>query len=98
MLITDSDSQISLLTTPCPEFDFDNPIVEPRQLATDLIAIMYKHNGLGLAANQCGILTRVFVMRGPEEKGNFAIFNPRFFDINYENLFHLSSLGQFLHG
>ena len=38
----------------CPEFDFDNPIVDPVQLKTELIDAMFEHSGLGVSANQIG--------------------------------------------
>ena len=61
----------------CPEFDFDNPIMDPEQLERLLIDNMLAGNGIGLAANQMGILTRVFAMghvRLP--KLAQAFFNP----------------------
>lgn len=63
------------LTTPVPEFDFQNAPIEPAELATNLVATMYSRNGYGLAANQCGLPYRCFAMIGPQE--DFVIFNPR---------------------
>jgi peptide deformylase len=35
-----------------PEFDFKNPIVDPIELEEQMIILMDRENGLGLAANQ----------------------------------------------
>ena len=60
-----------------PEFDFDNPTIDPVQLEKDLIETMFKEDGIGLAANQVGIRARVFVMghRDYPEAAQ-AFFNP----------------------
>jgi len=61
-----------------PDFDFENPIMDPKELERELLATMFANNGLGLAANQVGIRTRVFAMG---DKENFleakAFFNPK---------------------
>lgn len=64
-----------ILTTPCQEFDFQNPPFDPIQFAKDLTKFMYDSNGIGLAANQVGVPYRVFAMRGQPE--NFVCYNPR---------------------
>lgn len=60
-----------------PEFDFENPIMDPKELEREMIATMFANDGMGLAANQVGIRTRMFVMG---DKRNFlmakAYFNP----------------------
>lgn len=82
-IVTDLDKhpedagQWQILKTPCLPFDFQNPMHDPRELASNLIETMYFYNGLGLAANQCLFLTQLFTMRGTEEKGDFACFNPK---------------------
>jgi peptide deformylase len=63
------------LTTPVPDFDFNEPPIDPAELATNLVATMYSRNGYGLAANQCGLPYRCFAMIGPQE--DFVFFNPR---------------------
>lgn len=73
-----------ILREEIPPFDFANPPTDPMQLAEDLIEFMYDNNGLGLAANQVGLPYRVFVMRGNEEVGDFACFNPRLVDAGEE--------------
>ncbi len=61
-----------------PVFDFDNPPVDPKYLAISLIETMVKLGGVGLAAPQCGLQHRVFVM-GAQGVG-FACFNPEILD------------------
>lgn len=60
-----------------PEFDFNNPIMDPKQLEKDMLEFMYANKGIGLAANQVGISARVFVMgySGDPDAG-MAFFNP----------------------
>lgn len=60
-----------------PEFDFENPTHDPKQLEKDLIETMLSHDGIGLSANQVGIKARVFVMGWRENPENAtAFFNP----------------------
>lgn len=60
-----------------PEFDFNNPSHDPAQLEKDMIELMFKEDGIGLAANQIGISARMFVMghRDYPESAQ-AFFNP----------------------
>ena len=66
-----------ILREQIPEFDFDNPSIDPVQLEKDLIETMFREDGIGLAANQVGIKARVFVMghRDYPEAAQ-AFFNP----------------------
>ena len=66
-----------LLREKMPEFDFNNPIQDPVELEQDMLEFMYARDGIGLAANQVGVRTRVFVMghRSNQEEG-MAFFNP----------------------
>lgn len=57
-----------------PEFDFDEPVMDPVELEKQLIETMLKNNGIGLSANQVGIRTRMFVMGQGESA--VGIFNP----------------------
>ena len=60
-----------------PEFDFDNPLTDPVQLEKDMIEIMLERGGIGLAANQVGVKTRMFVMGHPKYRDHAqAFFNP----------------------
>lgn len=58
----------------CPTFDFKHPIVAPAELADNLIETMRHHKAMGLAANQCGMPLRVFVIDGNPPK---ICFNPK---------------------
>jgi peptide deformylase len=57
-----------------PNFDFNNPPVNPNRFASSLVETCKKHNGLGLSANQCGYEYRVFVMGSNDSY--VAFFNP----------------------
>lgn len=63
-----------------PEFDFDNPIVDPYVLEEEMVKLMYNANGIGLAASQVGINARVFTIMTRNLDGvtePFAVFNPK---------------------
>src|SRR6266404_1903461 len=48
-----------------------------RRLVQDMIETMYAENGVGLAANQVGVLKQVFVANPDQEKGPLLVFfNP----------------------
>lgn len=47
---------------------------ELKVLLDSMYEVMKEHNGIGLAANQVGLLHRMFVMEGP--KGRINIVNP----------------------
>lgn len=67
----------TILREKIPDFDFTNPICDPVQLEKDMIETMLAHDGIGLAANQVGIIARMFVMghRDYPESAQ-AFFNP----------------------
>ena len=51
---------------------------EDRKLVKNMIDTMYAENGVGLAANQVGVLKRIFVASHDQVKGNEQVyFNPR---------------------
>lgn len=52
------------LTMEPEKFDFDNPQMDPIELARALAETMIHNNGLGLAANQIGFPYKVFAMNG----------------------------------
>lgn len=57
-----------------PEFDFNNPVMDATELTTALLDTMKEQNGIGLAANQIGVPTRVFaIATEPPE----VLFNPK---------------------
>lgn len=58
-----------------PEFDFDNPPVNPNEFASTLVETCIANKGYGLSANQCGFKYRVFVMGAGQEY--VAFFNPK---------------------
>jgi len=76
-LITHPDP---ILDKTLPEFDFKNPLINPKELEEQMIILMNQENGIGLAANQVGVEARVFVMKTSLLEGvytPFAVFNPK---------------------
>jgi peptide deformylase len=66
-----------VLRTPIPNFDFENPSIDPIQLEKDMIELMLRYDGIGLAANQVGITARMFVMgHQSDPESAQAFFNP----------------------
>lgn len=67
----------NILNSRIPEFDFSNPVTDPKELEKNLLEFMYTSKGVGLAANQVGLEYRVFVM-GHWESPDLgqAFFNP----------------------
>lgn len=62
-----------ILNRPVPKFNFDNPPIDPVELAHDLLKHMRYYNGIGLSANQLGLPYRVFAMEGDP---GFVCYNP----------------------
>jgi peptide deformylase len=63
-----------------PDFDFDNPVMNPHELEEQMVTLMAEANGRGLSANQVGITARVFTMITQNLEGvttPFAVFNPK---------------------
>lgn len=76
-----------ILNKSLPDFDFSNPIMNPYELEEQMVILMDKSNGIGLAANQVGIEARVFVMKTENIDGlytPFALFNPSIIEISSE--------------
>ena len=75
-----------ILKLSMPDFDFTSNI-NPASLEEDMIEVMKASRGIGLAANQVGIIGRVFVMQPQlmENKQPFALFNPKLLEINGED-------------
>lgn len=71
-LLHHSDKRLKI---PAENFDFQNPPVDPHQLAQDLVKFLYENASICISAPQLGIPYRVFAMRGAPE--NFVCFNPR---------------------
>lgn len=69
-----------ILKETLPEFDFKNPVMDPRDIEEQMIQLMIEENGRGLAASQVGIKARVFVIKTEKLSGvttPFAVFNPK---------------------
>lgn len=64
-----------ILSSVLEPFDFQNPPIDPEQLALDLVKMMQDSKGIGLSANQVGLNYRVFAMDSFPE--TFVCFNPR---------------------
>ena len=64
-----------ILKTICDPFDFENPFMDPHKLEEELQKIRIAGNGVGLAAPQVGINTRVLVM-GTTSEFTMSYFNP----------------------
>jgi peptide deformylase len=79
-LVKDTDP---ILSQEMPRFDFDNPVVDPIQLAYDLVESMRHHGGIGLSANQLGLPYRVFAM---EAVPALVCFNPKLIDESSEEI------------
>ena len=77
MILNIVDSGNPVLYQTMEDFDFKNPPTDPIQLANDLIETMIANKGIGLAANQCGLPYRVFVLHSEKP---LAVFNPRIVD------------------
>jgi len=69
------DEASRVLRTPPPEFDFENPPEDPKEIEKNLASAMEQFGGIGLSANQVGLNYRVFVMRTADQ-GIVAFFNP----------------------
>jgi peptide deformylase len=61
--------------------EFDDDL---RRLVERMAALMVDANGVGLAANQAGVVRRVFVFRRSEEDEPLAAVNPRVVDPSEE--------------
>jgi peptide deformylase len=48
---------------------------DPSELVKEMAKVMFLHGGIGLAAPQCGVLKRIFIMGNPEEL--IACINPK---------------------
>ena len=65
-----------------PEFDFNNPPVNPSLFASTLVESCKYYRGYGLSANQCGFRYRVFVMGTNDDF--VAFFNPEIINLSKE--------------
>lgn len=76
-----------ILKKTMPEFDFDKPVMHPKQLEKEMVELMVQERGIGLAANQVGIEARVIAIFPRDmslEMGPFAMFNPEIMEASEE--------------
>ena len=64
-------------------FENENDFKLASQTEQDMINLMKLSNGIGLAAQQVGLLKRVFVMRTRDGR-EFGVFNPVILEVNNE--------------
>jgi peptide deformylase len=57
------------------QFQTDQDIADAQQTEIEMLALMKASNGIGLAAQQAGLLKRVFVMQTQDGR-EFGVFNP----------------------
>jgi|TARA_B110000902_G_scaffold229993_1_gene271140 peptide deformylase len=70
------------------KLDDVSPDCDREQLAIDLADTMRENNGIGLSANQVGVLERVFVMYSDvKEKKIITCFNPQIVEESTEHAF-----------
>lgn len=73
----------SILHTELEPFNFKDPPIDPVELTNNLIETMTHNKGMGLAANQCGLPYRVFVLWSANV---LACFNPKVIDQTAEEV------------
>jgi peptide deformylase len=77
-----------ILKKTMPEFDFEGEL-NPKVIEKQMIELMVKERGIGLAANQVGLEARVlaiFPRDSTLEMGPFAMFNPEVMEISEEEI------------
>ena len=57
-------------------WSFENPEIDSKEFAKELIEEMWKNGGIGISANQLGYNYRVFAMRGESKETSQVCFNP----------------------
>ena len=72
------------LSVPTTKFDFSNPPTDPIGLARQLADTMLANNGLGIAANQCGLNYRVFAIKS---NPIICCFNPIIVDSSSDSAY-----------
>lgn len=76
------DENDPVLKSKTPEFDFQNPDVDPAEFASQLVETCKIKGGFGLAAPQVGVSSRVFVMGSDDNY--VAFFNPKILNSSKE--------------
>lgn len=77
----------NILDQAVEDFDFNSTSIRPSDLEEQMVSLMVKENGRGLAANQVGLNARVFVLKTeniPELTDPFAVFNPTVVSVSEE--------------
>ena len=70
-----------ILDKSMPAFDFNNPIMDPKELKEKMLEAQFANNGVGLSACQVGIETAAFTMGSEAYKDKAQIFiNPTVLD------------------
>ena len=70
-----------ILDKQMPRFDFDNPIMDPKELKEKMLDAQFAGNGVGLSACQVGIETAAFTMGSVQYRDKAQIcFNPKVLD------------------
>lgn len=66
-----------ILDKKMPAFDFENPIMDPKELKEKMLKAQFANNGVGLSACQVGIETAAFTMGSKAYEDKAQIFiNP----------------------
>ena len=82
-LLKENDPQLLEVSEP---WDFEDD-GDPAQLVHDMVELLGRHGGVGLAAPQCGVKKRLFLMGVPE---NFTVcINPMIVSISDERVMDL---------
>lgn len=69
------DENDPVLRSVTPEFDFENPDVDPLKFASQMVETCKIKKGFGLASPQVGMIVRMFVMGSGDDY--VAFFNPK---------------------
>lgn len=83
MILTLVKKDDPILKEKLNNFDFDNPPVDPSELAVNLAETMIANKGIGLAANQVGLPYRVFAVVGNPV---MVCFNPKIVDTSSDEV------------
>jgi peptide deformylase len=75
-----------VLTQMGDDFNFQNPTMDPKELAQKLHFHMVKNDGLGISACQLGIPLRAFAIR-IDANEPFVLFNPRIVNVSENEIF-----------
>ena len=69
-----------ILKMTMPLFDFSDKSINPKKISEDLIATLKAHRALGIAAPQCDLAYRVFVIGA--EDNYITMFNPEIISVS----------------